>query len=162
MNAFVARRRFDRLVSVEMFEHMSNWRALLARARDALAPDGRLFLHVFAHNSRSYRFDPSDPADWIARHFFTGGLMPSLDLPGRFPDLFAVEQTWWWSGDHYRRTAAAWLENFDARRAEIDPVLGAVYGVSAPLWRRRWRLFLLATMGLFGHRGGEVWASATT
>ena len=157
MNAYVAPRRFDRLVSVEMFEHMSNWRALLARAREALRPEGRLFLHVFAHKSRSYRFDPSDPADWIAQHFFTGGVMPSFDLAGRFDDLFALEQSWRWSGLHYQRTAALWLENFDARRAEIDPVLGAVYGVEAPLWGRRWRWFLLATMGLFGHDEGRTW-----
>ena len=94
MNVFrTAPRQFDRLVSVEMFEHMSNWRALLARARDALTPEGRLFLHVFTHQSRSYRFDADDPADWIARYFFTGGVMPAADLPGRFPDLFAVERT---------------------------------------------------------------------
>ena len=157
MNVFAAARKFDRLVSVEMFEHMSNWRALLTRARDSLHRDGRLFLHVFAHKSRSYRFDPGDPADWIAKHFFTGGVMPAFDLAGRFDDLFALEQSWRWSGLHYERTAAEWLKNFDAHRRVIDPVLAATYGADAPLWRRRWRWFLLATMGLFGHNGGETW-----
>ena len=157
MNDFVAPRKFDRLVSVEMFEHMSNWRALLTRAREALKPDGRLFLHVFAHKTRSYRFDPSDPADWIAQHFFTGGVMPSFDLASRFPDLFALEESWRWSGVHYARTAQAWLDNFDARREEIDVLLSRAYGRDAGLWRRRWRWFLMATRGLFGHAGGEVW-----
>ena len=157
MNAYEAPRKFDRLVSVEMFEHMSNWRALLTRARAALKPDGRLFLHVFVHKSRSYRFDPADPADWIAQHFFTGGLMPAADLAGRFPDLFALEETWRWSGAHYAHTAQAWLDNFDARREEIDVVLSRTYGVDAMLWARRWRWFLLATRGLFGHAGGQVW-----
>jgi len=157
MNTFKARRKFDRIVSVEMFEHMSNWRALLMRARDSLAAEGRLFLHVFTHKSRTYRFDPEDPTDWIARHFFTGGVMPAHDLPHRFGDLFSVEQEWRWSGSHYQRTAAEWLANFDARRPDIDLILLATYGADAPLWRRRWRLFLLATIGLFGHAGGSAW-----
>lgn len=148
---------FDRIVSVEMFEHMSNWRALLARTRDWLAPDGRLFLHVFTHRARSYRFDHRDPADWIARHFFTGGLMPARDLPHRFPDLWRVEAEWHWPGTHYRATALDWLANFDAERERIDPILADVYGPDADLWRRRWRLFFLATAGLFGHADGEEW-----
>lgn len=148
---------FDRVVSVEMFEHMSNWRALLARVHDWLAPDGRLFLHVFTHRTRSYRFDHADPADWIARHFFTGGIMPAEDLPHRFPDLFAVEAEWRWSGTNYRETALDWLANFDMERERIDPILASVYGADAGLWRRRWRLFFLATAGLFGHADGREW-----
>ena len=157
MNHFATDERFDRVVSVEMFEHMSNWRTLLERARGWTKPDGRLFLHVFAHRDRSYRFDHADPADWIAKHFFTGGVMPAFDLPDRFGDLFRVEQRWRWSGEHYRRTAMDWLANFDERRAAIRPILKEVYGRDAELWRRRWRLFFLATAGLFGSRGGEVW-----
>ena len=148
---------FDRIVSVEMFEHMSNWRDLMARARDWLAPDGRLFLHVFTSRTRSYRFDHADPADWIARHFFTGGIMPAQDLPHRFPDLFAVEAEWHWAGTHYRDTALDWLANFDAESERIEPILRSVYGRDAGLWRRRWRLFFLATAGLFGHADGTEW-----
>lgn len=157
MNEFAAEGQFDRVVSVEMFEHMSNWRTLLERARGWLKPDGRLFLHVFTHRDRSYRFDHADPADWIAHHFFTGGIMPAFDLPHRFPDLFAVEQEWRWSGLHYRRTALDWLDNFDRESGRIDPILRRVYGADAGLWRRRWRLFFLATAGLFGHDNGDVW-----
>jgi cyclopropane-fatty-acyl-phospholipid synthase len=148
---------FDRIVSVEMFEHMSNWRDLLARARSWLARDGRMLLHVFTHRARSYRFDHSDPADWIARHFFTGGIMPARDLPHRFGDLFAVEQEWRWSGENYRRTALDWLANMDREDARERPILEGVYGADAKLWRRRWRLFFLATAGLFGHAGGAEW-----
>jgi cyclopropane-fatty-acyl-phospholipid synthase len=157
MNDFSTDRRFDRVVSVEMFEHMSNWRALLTRVNGWLRPDGLLFLHVFTHRNAPYRFDVNDPADWIAQYFFTGGVMPSHDLPGQFPDLFSVEQDWRWSGAHYARTAEQWLANFDANRAVIDPILHSVYGAEATVWRRRWRLFFLATAGLFGHRGGEEW-----
>jgi len=158
MNDFVpGEGGFDSIVSVEMFEHMSNWRELLARTRSWLTRDGRLFLHVFTHRNRSYRFDHSDPADWIAQYFFTGGIMPAHDLPHRFGDLYAVEDEWRWSGEHYRRTAMDWLARFDDRQALIDPILRQVYGRESKLWRRRWRLFFLATAGLFGHAGGAQW-----
>ena len=157
MNVFSTEATFDRIVSVEMFEHMSNWRDLLARARSWLKPDGRMFLHVFTHRNRSYRFDHADPADWIAQHFFTGGIMPAADLPHRFDDLFVVENEWRWSGMHYRRTALDWLANFDREIDRVDTILGRVYGNDQALWRRRWRLFFLATAGLFGHEGGDVW-----
>lgn len=157
MNDFVAHRQFDRIVSVEMFEHMSNWRTLLERTRGWLKPDGRLFLHVFTHRDRSYRFDHSDPADWIAHHFFTGGIMPAFDLPHCFEDIYRVEQEWRWSGTHYKKTALDWLASFDRESSRIEPILRRVYGADAGLWRRRWRLFFLATAGLFGHDNGNVW-----
>jgi cyclopropane-fatty-acyl-phospholipid synthase len=157
MNDFATDVQFDRIVSVEMFEHMSNWRALLSRARGWLKPNGRLFLHVFTHRSRPYSFEAADDADWIARHFFTGGIMPSHGLIRRFADLFAVEAEWRWSGDHYRRTALDWLANFDRNAAAITEILKGVYGADWRVWRRRWRLFFLATAGLFGEQDGEVW-----
>ena len=148
---------FDRVVSVEMFEHMANWRALLTRVRGWLKPDGRLFIHIFTHKTGPYRFDVEDEADWIAQHFFAGGVMPSHNLMRQFPDLFEVEQDWRWSGAHYEKTALHWLENYDRNIAAIRPVLRQVYGDKAVLWHRRWRLFFLATAGLFGHRNGEEW-----
>jgi len=157
MNTFAPQTPFDRVVSVEMFEHMANWRELLARIHAWLAPGGRLFVHVFSHRNRPYRFAVEDEGDWIARHFFTGGLMPSHGLIARFPESFAVEQDWRWSGEHYQRTALHWLANLDAKRAGVDPILGRVYGKDADVWRRRWRLFFLAVAGLFGHAGGEEW-----
>ncbi len=157
MNCFQPLGVFDRVVSVEMFEHMANWRALLARVATWLTPDGRLFLHVFSHAGQPYRFDHEDGDDWIARYFFTGGFMPSHGLIGQFADLFEIDAQWRWSGEHYRRTAAAWLDNFDRNRARIMPVLRATYGSDAGVWARRWRLFFLATAGLFGARGGEAW-----
>ena len=160
MNDFAPSGAFDRIVSVEMFEHMANWRALLARIRSWLAPEGCVFVHVFAHRTRPYRFNHRDPADWIARHFFTGGIMPSHGLMRQFSDCFTVEQEWRWNGRHYQRTALDWLANFDARRTEIDRVLTATYGAEAGVWGRRWRLFFLATAGLFGHRNGEEWGAS--
>ncbi len=157
MNEFRAQQRFDRIVSVEMFEHMSNWDALLARCRTWLEADGRLFLHVFTHTHASYRFDHADKSDWIAQHFFTGGVMPSQTLPRRFPERFDVESEWRWSGEHYARTARAWLERFDARAGEVEAILRPVYGAETRVWMNRWRWFFLATEGLFGHDGGRVW-----
>ena len=157
MNVFAPQGQFDRVVSVEMFEHMANWQALLARVRSWLAPDGRLFVHVFSHNNQPYRFDTSDPTDWIAQHFFTGGIMPSHSLIGQFPQHFNVEREWRWSGDHYARTARDWLARFDANLPEINTLLTDIYGSEASVWRRRWRLFYLATEGLFGHDNGYEW-----
>ncbi len=157
MNAFRPDIRFDRVISVEMFEHMANWRALLARIRGWLTPEGALFLHVFSHTTSPYRFDHGNEADWIAQHFFTGGIMPSHTLMREFGDLFSVRDEWRWSGRHYAQTAQCWLANFDANRAVIDPILRDAYGKDASLWARRWRIFLLATKGLFGHRNGEPW-----
>jgi cyclopropane-fatty-acyl-phospholipid synthase len=157
MNVFEANVRYDRIVSVEMFEHMANWRALLARTRNWLTRDGLLFIHVFTHANAPYRFDHRDPTDWVARHFFTGGIMPSRTLLSRFDDLYAVSETWNWSGTHYARTAQDWLANYDANSDRIERLFDHVYGKDAKLWLRRWRLFYLATAGLFGYGGGETW-----
>jgi len=157
MNDFIPDGQFDRIVSIEMFEHMANWRMLLGRARGWLRPEGRLFVHVFTHETAPYRFENGNGKDWIGQHFFSGGIMPSHALFSAFPDLFHVEQAWRWSGRHYERTALDWLRDYDANRAVIEPILRDVYGPDADLWRRRWRLFLLATAGLFGHRGGRAW-----
>ncbi len=157
MNTFRTENRFDRVVSVEMFEHMANWHELLQRIRGWLLPDGQLFIHVFSSRQAPYRFDHRDEADWIARNFFTGGIMPSRTLIRQFEDFFTVEEEWWWNGRHYERTARQWLRNFDDNRRAIDQILKDVYGEDAALWARRWRLFFLATIGLFGHADGTEW-----
>ena len=157
MNAFEPAGMFDRVVSVEMFEHMSNWRELLSRVRGWLSPDGRLFMHVFSHRTQPYRFNVNDQADWIAQHFFTGGIMPSHALIRQFNDLFEIEEDWRWSGEHYRLTAMDWLENFDANAEQIAQLMRETYGPDASVWTRRWRLFFLATAGLFGYGGGDEW-----
>lgn len=148
----------DRIVSVEMFEHMANWRALLARAHGWLKPDGRMFIHVFTHRDAPYRFDHTDSGDFIAQHFFTGGVMPSRGLMRQFPDLFEVEREWTWNGVNYKRTADHWLANMDANGDRVMELMRETYGGDATLWRRRWRRFYLATAGLFGNDDGNTWA----
>lgn len=157
MNAFNPGATFDRIVSVEMFEHMMNWSELLTRLRSWLALDGRLFLHVFSHRAGAYLFDRDNKADWIAQYFFTGGVMPSHDLIRQYADLFEIEKEWRWSGTHYERTAMDWLANFDVNREAIEAVLRPVYGRETKLWMRRWRWFFLATAGLFGYADGTEW-----
>jgi cyclopropane-fatty-acyl-phospholipid synthase len=157
MNVFAPDRQFDRIVSVEMFEHMMNWRELMGRVRSWLKPDGRFFMHIFSHRSGTYLFDRADREDWIAQHFFTGGVMPSHHLIRQYQDIFTVEKEWRWSGTHYQRTALDWLANFDAHRDEIEAVLRPVYGGDTALWMRRWRWFFLATAGLFGYADGSEW-----
>jgi cyclopropane-fatty-acyl-phospholipid synthase len=157
MNVFDPGSQFDRVVSVEMFEHMMNWRELMGRVRSWLKPDGRFFMHIFTHRAGAYLFDRADTEDWIAQHFFTGGVMPSHHLIRQYADLFAVEKEWRWSGTHYQRTALDWLANFDAHRDEIETVLLPVYGSETHVWMRRWRWFFLATAGLFGYADGSEW-----
>jgi cyclopropane-fatty-acyl-phospholipid synthase len=148
-------RRFPN--SVEMFEHMMNWRELMGRVKSWLAADGRFFMHIFTHRSGAYLFDRAHGEDWVARHFFTGGVMPSHHLIRQYSDLFEVEKEWRWSGTHYRRTALDWLGNFDSNRVEIEAILRDVYGSDTALWMRRWRWFFLATAGTFGCADGSEW-----
>ena len=157
MNDFATEERFDRIVSVEMFEHMSNWRTLLERAHGWLERDGAMFVHIFTHRAHSYRFDHANRADWIAQHFFTGGIMPAHGLMAEFGDLFTIDDQWRWNGRNYARTAEDWLARYDRAIDRIRPILAEVYGADARLWERRWRLFFLATAGLFGHATGEEW-----
>jgi cyclopropane-fatty-acyl-phospholipid synthase len=157
MNHFEPEGVFDRIVSVEMFEHMRNQERLLERVAGWLAADGRLFVHVFCHRSRPYLFEDSGPNDWMARHFFTGGLMPSEHLLEELPSPLRVERRWRLDGRHYEKTALAWLANMDRQRAEILEIFKPVYGRDAERWIHRWRMFFLACAELFGHRKGEEW-----
>jgi cyclopropane-fatty-acyl-phospholipid synthase len=159
MNAFDAGRRFDRVVSVEMFEHMRNWPELFRRVRGWLSPQGRFFMHVFVHRSTPYPFVERDAGDWMSRFFFSGGMMPSDDLPLFFQDDLRLARRWRWDGTHYERTANAWLDNMEVRRAVVWPVLEAAYGAEhAALWWTRWRIFFMSCAELFGYeRGGQWW-----
>jgi cyclopropane-fatty-acyl-phospholipid synthase len=158
MNAFAPGGRFDRVVSVEMFEHMRNWPELLARVHRWLEPDGRLFVHVFAHRRLAYPFEVDGDGDWMARHFFTGGIMPSHDLLARVGGPLELEERWLVPGTHYARTAEAWLGRLDAGWAAAEQALAlAAPAGQARLQARRWRLFFLACAELFGYAGGEEW-----
>jgi cyclopropane-fatty-acyl-phospholipid synthase len=158
MNQFVIDRAFDRIVSVEMFEHMRNWRALFARVHAWLKPGGRFFMHVFCHRSTPYPFVDTGPSDWMSRHFFSGGMMPSDELALRFQGDLRLVQRWRWDGRHYQKTANAWLDNLDARREQALPVLAATYGPArAEQWLQRWRIFFMACAELFGYDEGQQW-----
>jgi len=158
MNVFATEARFDRIVSVEMFEHMRNWRVLFERVHGWLVPGGRFFMHVFVHRSAPYEFVDNDPSDWMGRHFFSGGIMPSDDLALRFQEHLKLVQRWRWNGTHYEKTANAWLANFDARRDTVLPVLAATYGEdAAQQWLQRWRIFFMACAELFGYNHGQEW-----
>jgi cyclopropane-fatty-acyl-phospholipid synthase len=151
---------FDRVVSIEMFEHMRNYASLLRRISSWLRPDGNLFVHIFCHRELLYPFETAGDANWVGRHFFTGGLMPSADTLLHFPQHLAIEERWHLSGTHYEKTANAWLANHDARQDDVLDILAEVYGEDAALWNQRWRIFWMACAELFGLRGGEEWIVA--
>lgn len=149
---------FDRVVSVEMFEHVRNHQVLLRRIRSWLAPAGKLFVHIFCHRRYAYLFETEGADNWMGRYFFTGGMMPSEDLLLEYQEDLSLERRWRVDGTHYARTARAWLENLDRRRAELRPVLEETYGIDeAECWRVRWRLFFMACEELFGYGRGEEW-----
>lgn len=157
-NTFVPPGRFDRIVSVEMFEHLSNHEAFLEVLARALEPGGRLFTHVFCHARHAYPFVDRDDDDWMARYFFTGGWMPSADAFARAGGPFRVLRHWDVPGTHYARTAAAWVANMDARREAVLPILAEAVGAPhARLWFSRWRTFFLACEELWAYRGGTEW-----
>lgn len=157
MNDFEVESQFDRVVSIEMFEHMRNYEELLRRIRGWLRADGRLFVHVFCHREYAYPFEAEGSDNWMGRYFFTGGIMPSFDLLSRFNRDLAVEEQWEVDGRHYGQTAQVWRENLETRKDEIMPVLRDTYGVDAPQWYHRWRLFFLACEELFSYRDGREW-----
>ncbi len=150
-------RSFHRAVSIEMFEHMRNYRTLLGRVAGWLKPGGKLFVHVFTHREFAYPYETEGEDNWMGRYFFTGGLMPSDDLLLQFQDHVAIEEQWRIDGTHYQRTAEAWLAAMDRNRAAIMPVFEETYGDEAGRWFQRWRVFYMACAELWGFRGGSEW-----
>jgi len=157
INDFQPDEQFDRLVSVEMMEHVRNHRALFERIAGWLAPGGLAFSHIFCHRSHAYTYEHRDPSDWMAKNFFTGGMMPSEEMFRRYQDDLVIREQWRVNGSHYHRTCDAWLERLDQNRDSALQILADGYGSDASRWFHRWRLFFIACSELFAYRGGEEW-----
>ncbi|MFP4069503.1 MAG: SAM-dependent methyltransferase [Opitutales bacterium] len=157
INDFAPDGSFDRVVSVEMFEHLRNHRRLLGRIHDWLKPGGKLFVHIFAHHTHAYLYEVKSSKDWMSKYFFTGGIMPSADLLPAAAESLREEARWEVDGRHYSRTLEAWLQRQDARRQEVMAVFKDCYGRDARLWFQRWRIFYMACSELFAFNQGKEW-----
>jgi cyclopropane-fatty-acyl-phospholipid synthase len=158
INDFKPEAGYDRVVSVEMFEHMRNYEKLMALVASALKPDGKLFVHIFTHKEYAYKFEVKDESDWMSKYFFTGGIMPSDDLLLYFNEQLHIEKHWQVSGTHYNKTSEAWLKNMDAHKAQIMPLFESTYGQKdAVKWWVYWRIFFMACAELWGYNQGEEW-----
>lgn len=158
INDFRLDQTFDRVVSVEMFEHMRNYQKLMKLVADLLKPDGKLFVHIFTHREYAYKFEVIDESDWMSRYFFTGGIMPSDDLLLYFNEHLSIEKHWHVSGMHYSKTSEAWLQNMDKHKAQIMPLFETTYGKDQALkWWVYWRIFYMACAELWAYKGGEEW-----
>jgi cyclopropane-fatty-acyl-phospholipid synthase len=158
INDFKPGQTYDRVVSVEMFEHMRNYQKLMNLVANALKPDGKLFVHIFTHKNYAYKFEVIDESDWMSKYFFTGGIMPSDDLLLYFNEDLHIEKHWHVSGTHYAKTSEAWLKNMDAHKAEIMPLFEKTYGNNQALkWWVYWRLFYLACAELWAFNNGNEW-----
>jgi len=158
MNTFSIEKKFDRVVSVEMFEHMRNYEKLLAKVSSFLNDNGKLFVHIFTHKHLAYKFEVVDNTDWMSKYFFTGGIMPSDHLLLYFDTHFNIEQHWRVSGMHYSKTSEAWLQNMDKNKMEIMPLFKQTYGEEDALkWWVYWRIFYMSCAELWGYNGGEEW-----
>lgn len=158
MNTFVIDEQFDRVVSVEMFEHMRNYQLLMRKVASFLKPGGKVFIHIFTHKEYAYLFEVKDDTDWMSKYFFTGGIMPSDDLLFYFNDDLAVEKHWHVNGTHYGKTAEAWLKNMDSHKVEIMPIFEETYGKGQALkWWVYWRVFYMACAELWNFNDGNEW-----
>lgn len=158
INGFRPEEAFDRIVSVEMFEHVRNHRCLFENIRGWLQPGGKLFVHIFAHRKYSYLYDANEPGEWMSRYFFTGGIMPAADhLPVAAEGILDLEESWAVNGQHYSRTLEAWLDMQDACEPEVLKILEACYGGQNRVWLQRWRMFYMACSELFAYDNGNEW-----
>ena len=156
--SFPAAAQFDRVVSVEMFEHMRNYESLMRRISGWLKPTGTLFVHIFTHKTYAYPFEVRDESDWMAKYFFTGGIMPSDDLLLYFQRDLSIQEHWQVDGRHYGQTSEHWLENMDRHRAAIEPILAETYGADqVRRWWVYWRVFFMSCAELWGYAGGQEW-----
>ena len=157
MNDFTTDKKFDRVVSIEMFEHMRNYKKLLQKIGTFLNDDGKLFVHIFSHKNLVYPYEDNGPGDWMAREFFSGGIMPSHDLFSYFDDDLSILKDWKISGIHYMKTSYAWLEKMDRNKDEVLSLFNQTYGNDSSLWFYRWRIFFMACGEMFGLKDGKEW-----
>ncbi|MBH1987152.1 MAG: class I SAM-dependent methyltransferase [Burkholderiales bacterium] len=151
---------FDRVLSIEMFEHMRNYQLLLKKVRGWMKDDAKLFVHIFAHPTLAYPYEVKDKSDWMTQYFFLGGIMPSEHLLAQFQDDVKLVNQWWVDGTHYQKTAEHWLQGMDGNQAAVLATFKQCYGDDAERWVQRWRMFYMAVAEFFGYQHGSEWGVA--
>lgn len=157
INSFHPTNKYDRVISIEMFEHMRNYQELFNRIHQWLRPDGKLFVHIFTHRKYTYKFDVVDDSDWMAKYFFTGGMMPGKNFLFHFSKGFSTEKQWEINGMHYSKTLEAWLNQMDDKIDLIIPIFKESYGKEYPKFVAYWRIFFMACSETFAMNEGHEW-----
>lgn len=157
INELAINQQFDRIISIEMFEHVRNYQNLFNNISTWLKKDGKLFVHIFCHRFLMYPFIADGEDNWMAKHFFSGGQMPAADTFYHFQEQLKIERRWINSGQHYEKTSNHWLANMDNNKKQIMPIFDRVYGADAKLWYQRWRIFFMSCAELFGYDNGKQW-----
>ncbi|KAJ4830155.1 hypothetical protein Tsubulata_042905 [Turnera subulata] len=161
ISTFEMEASYDRIFSIEMFEHMKNYGQLLNKISKWMKQDTLLFVHYFCHKAFAYHFEDINEDDWITRYFFTGGTMPSANLLLYFQDDVSIVNHWLVNGKHYSKTSEEWLKRMDKNLASIKPIMESTYGKDQSLkWTVYWRTFFIAVAELFGYNNGDEWMVA--
>ena len=154
VNSLELNTQFDRIISIEMFEHLRNYKLILSSLNNLLKPDGRLFIHIFCHKKLTYFYEMKNNFDWMTKYFFQGGIMPSKDIFEYFDDELEIINQWDINGNHYSKTCKAWLNNHYINRKKILDVFQKHYD-KPKIWFNRWRIFFLSCEAFFALNNGK-------
>lgn len=139
--------KFDRIVSLGMFEHVSylNYLAYMRNVRECLKDDGLFLLHTIGDNASCLQVN-----EWTEKYIFPNSMLPSIAQIGRSIENRFVMEDWHNFGPDYAKTLLAWQKNF----IEHWPNLKKHYDER---FYRMWNYYLLSCAGAFRARYIQLW-----